>query len=226
MGIADKIDAYMASAAGQKRIKETLDEYRKSGKNKTASGQDITTKKDLPGLCDILRNYIISEASKNDLAHSVMEDIKSLSVISMVEDGDNYVVYLSFTNDLTRNSLYDGLYGEGDGVYNIIALFNNGYVAKNRVYGYWDNHRRGIPSTDDRGRAYTRWYALDLRDTDKDIWVPSRIGRETLGFIQSAIDKFNKNEGAQFKAIAIPSGVYDTGDQISITDRTKVLWGW
>lgn len=84
------------------------------------------------------------------------------------ENGQYQIDVVFPTEIIRRESLYSDEY---DGVDNIIALFNNGYKAKNPVYGYW-------------------------KPADKR--VRSTVSRSSLKFMQEAIDEFNSAYGNQY----------------------------
>lgn len=177
MSIESKIAAFMESSEGQKRIKETLKNYRKSGVKRTHGGSRIVTKDDAIMLAGKLADMIVAHASSCGVPGNVLSEMKmTMSLPAGNATDDDYSVDLSFTGNLHRDSLYNEVY---DGVNNIVALFNNGYVARDYVYGFWDKHEytgeyntlRALPGS---GFAYVR----------------SKIGRPTLNFMQSAIEEF------------------------------------
>jgi len=100
----------------------------------------------------------------------------------------SFTIYITFDDDLHRDSLYSDGY---EGVRNIVAVLNNGYHAKNYVYGDWDNH------------APTGESKFDGRSIDTSAFIRSRKDREGLHFIQQAVQDFNGNYGADFNVTAI-----------------------
>jgi len=88
-----------------------------------------------------------------------------------------YEVQIKFDKSaLRRDSLGNDL--GYDGIDNIVALFNNGYHARNYVYGWWNSHKSATGDT----------YA----------WVQSKKEREPLRFMQDAVAEFNATYGAKY----------------------------
>lgn len=143
----------------------------------------------------ILANEIVKTAASYDLAPSVMHDISSIACSEPYQTNDgNFRIDLWFSADLSRESLYY----DGEGVTNIIALFNNGYLASNRVYGYWDGHK------------YTgSENVLRTMPGDNSAYVPSRIVRLPLRFMQSAVNNYNTTIGKRHGTIAILNDIYN-----------------
>lgn len=79
------------------------------------------------------------------------------------EEKQRYEVHVSFKpEEIDRPSLYPEKYPVGKDVYDIVALMNHGYHARDHVYGTWHDQR-----------------VRSLRD------------REGAQFIQKAVDRFN-----------------------------------
>ena len=116
------------------------------------------------------------------------------SKIYQMPDGSS-VIYVYFGGDLHRDSLYSEGY---DGVRNIVALLNNGYHAKDYVYGWRDNH---APTGDNSYRSGGF--------NSQDAWIRSRKDREGLNFIGQAIQDFNGNYGADFNVTAVAGDDYE-----------------
>ena len=77
-----------------------------------------------------------------------------------------------------------------------MALLNNGYHAKDYVYGDWDGHS---PTGESK---------FDGRSIDTSAYIRSRKDREGLQFIQQAVRDFNGNYGADYNVTAIASDQY------------------
>lgn len=84
----------------------------------------------------------------------------------------------SLENDDSYFAEHNGF--TGDGISNIVALFNNGVQAKGHVYGYWNGHR---PT----GSAL----AFSVHGDEDYAWVRSAKDREPLHFMQKVEQKFN-----------------------------------
>jgi hypothetical protein len=80
----------------------------------------------------------------SELAAEVMEDVQFGKPYSI---GDKCYIDVFFMEELSRESLRPEEY---DGIDNVVALLNSGYVANDYVYGVWTNHR-GHRSTDMEG---------------------------------------------------------------------------
>ena len=159
------IDRYMKSPAGQKKLKDTLDHYRKSGVGKTSAGSKLVTKEVLEQMKKRMIELVFEEADKSHryvegrlrtgLPPSLWRDIHSLRMTGAYESGDSYVLNFYFTHDLYRSSLKDkngnSRYG---GIDNIIALFNNGYYTPNQTGGFWDSEDANYDLTYGSNYAY------------------------------------------------------------------------
>lgn len=84
---------------------------------------------------------------------------------------NRYQIAIWFSGELSRESLVPSKYG---GIDNIIALFNNGYTASNRVYGTWHGQQ-----------------------------IASLQHRDALGFISSAVNNFMGNYGNEYGVLDI-----------------------
>ena len=94
-----------------------------------------------------------------------------MTATSPTQVGNNIYEVIISTPQVPRRSLlisrHDGDRYTGEGVYDIIGLFDSGYSTAGRVYGVWEGHE-GL------GR------------------IGSRMSREGLHFLQSACDTFNR----------------------------------
>lgn len=90
-------------------------------------------------------------------------------------------IKVTFTDDLSRESLVRRDGTSADGIDDIVSLFDTGYHADKRAYGY-----------------YANWGALK-RDPSEgksgDMMIPSKTDRDGLGFMQEACDDFNAAYG-------------------------------
>ena len=194
--IMTKVRKYSLSADGKLRKKEYLDKCRSEGIDKTAAGGRIVTEQDMREAASKLIDALKSSARSCGLPASVMKHFDSLgySEIQKLPDAGS-VIYVYFGDDLRRDSLYPEGY---DGVYNIVALLNNGYHARDYVYGSWDGHSP-------RGES-----VLDGRSTDTSAYIRSRKDREGLDFIGQAIRDFNASCSAQYGVTAVAGEDYKT----------------
>lgn len=135
-------------------------------------------------------------AAEYGLPESVMEHINGLESAGQIrKTPDGYEIALYFEGDLHRDSLDNDLGYEG--VDNIVALFNNGYHARNYVYGWWEGHK----ATGDG--VLRSGVGTDFA------WVRSKKEREPLHFIQQAVHDFNANYGADYGVTAVAGTAYE-----------------
>lgn len=194
--IMQKVMAFSNSPSGQKLIKERVRQYQESGTKKTAAGSRIITEKDLYDAANKMIEILTSTAQSYALPESVMRHFGSLQMSKAVPSpGGGSMVAVYFGDDLHRDSLVPESY---DGVRNIVALLNNGYHARDYVYGWWDGH------------SPTGASAGDLRNAGADgsAYIRSRKDREGLGFIQQAVADFNRVYGSYYNVTARPSQEY------------------
>jgi len=160
--ISDKAKAYSKTDSGKKKMSEAITNLKKSGSGVTSSGDEVLTHSKMSELAEEFIDMLKKQAASFDLAESVMEHFDSLDY--MIEDAGNNVFqcFIYFRDDLGRESLYRGD-NTSEGINNIVALFNNGYVASKSVYGYWKKH---------------------------DTYVHSVPARPSLHFMQRSIEDF------------------------------------
>lgn len=182
--ILNKVSSWKNSDKGRQRMKSTINKYVKHNIQKTDAGSSVLTRKCMNDygnkLIELLRNTALSY----DLPHTVAEHFASLKrgKTVMLPDG-SYVMEISFTDDLTRQSLQPSDYA---GVHNIIAIFNNGY-----------------PEDSSRSKAIesiSGWWNGE--------YVHALGSREGLHFMQTAVDDFNKTYGSHFGIHATLGKIY------------------
>lgn len=127
----------------EKRI-EAFDKGKSFG---VSTDGGITNKNAYRGVASGFLNRINPGDNASDALNSIIEQLPNNSQVSQVKKvgKDCYSVNLSFDKDyLYRPSLWTGsYYGDeytGEGIHNILALFNNGYVLKGRTpFGWWES---------------------------------------------------------------------------------------
>lgn len=199
--IMSKVGAYSRSVSGKLRMKECIDKYASEGKSKTAGGGKVRTEEDMMLAADKMISVLRSTARAYDLPASVMRHFDSLDCSRpyRMPDG-SMIVYVYFEDDLSRDSLEDGENGyTGEGISNIIALLNNGYHAKDYVYGWWNGHQ---PTGESIFRSGVGGTKPDYA------WIRSKKDRDGLYFIQQAVKDFNGNYGYEFDVTAIAGDDY------------------
>lgn len=175
--IMSKVSKYATSKDGKKRINDVLKKYREDGKTKTEGGSEILTKARMAELATELISILKTTAASYDLATSVMKHFDSLDYIFQDLGDDKFECYIYFNDDLSRDSLETD-YNQGEGINNIIALFNNGYVASAPKYGWWNGHAPSGESVYRSGVGSTNAY------------IQGTQARPSLRFMQSAIEDF------------------------------------
>lgn len=192
--IMSKVKAFSTSSKGKQLMNERIQNYALSGKNMTAGGSRVTTESSISEAAGKLKELLISAAQSTGLPESVMTHINSLESSKIVKHPDGSCeLYLFFGGDLHRDSLYSDGY---DGVRNIVAVLNNGYHARDYVYGDWESHSPIGESV------------FDGRSIDSSAFIRSRKDREGLHFIQQAIADFNESYGADYNVTAFAGEEY------------------
>lgn len=199
--IQKKVDSYAKSKEGKKRIDDRIEELLHSGDGRTASGGHVTTISDMSTAARIMEEEFRTEAQTANLPDSVMYHINAghvnksdpkkagnryYTVDLTMEEGHRYRL---FRPSLEIASGADKGQRTGDGIDNIVALFNNGYAADGRVFGYWKFH-------EDLGV------------------IGSRTSRKGLQFMQDAVRNFNRKYGAVYNVTATLDDVYESGFSI------------
>lgn len=198
--IMSKVGTYSRSVSGKLRMKECIDKYAADGKGKTAGGGKVMTETDMLEAGAKLIQVLQETARACDLPQSIMQHFNSLECSKPIKMPDgSTLMYVYFEDNLRRESLDDGINGyTGEGIDNIVALFNNGYHASDYVYGWWDGHQATASTLFRSGSDIKANYA----------WVRSQKDREGLHFIQQAVDDFNGNYGAEYHVTATAGDVY------------------
>lgn len=194
--IMSKVSAYAQSSAGKEKMNKRIQQYVSSGVKQTVAGDKILTEDKMWEAVSKFLYVMRVTAAEYGLPESVMEHINGLESAGQIrKTPDGYEIALYFEGDLHRDSLDNDLGYEG--VDNIVALFNNGYHARNYVYGWWDGHK----ATGDG--VLRSGVGTDFA------WVRSKKEREPLHFIQQAVHDFNANYGADYGVTAIAGTAYE-----------------
>lgn len=189
--ISRKAEKFSKSTVGKAKMKSALEKIRKSD-GKTGLGREVLSHAKMAELADELVKTIKSVALSYDLPASVAAHFDSIQYMITDMGSGVYECSIYFTDDLSRESLSES---GGDGIRNIVALFNNGYVASSYTYGWWNGHQ---PTGD-----------AVLRSTDSDAWVRSMIGRPSLNFMQGAISDFMSKYNKYNISVYLNEDVYD-----------------
>lgn len=166
---ADKLNAKISSWAKTKRGKEIVNEaVADAVKNEGAERERMIKVANM--FIQVLKDTASRRIGFTESNQSIQEHFNSLKASEpsiVMRNGKAYgVVYIYFSSedDLSRNSLLlPNGNRTGDGINNIIALFNNGYELKSKTTprGVWEGH-----------------------NNEKEIRAKRK--RDELGFMQSA----------------------------------------
>lgn len=164
------VQDYAKSPAGKKKTQDKIKEYRSNGVSQTCAGSMIWTEKLMREAADHLMEILKRRAYECELPESVMRHFDSLRMTDLVYDvaKGRYSTTVYFADERTGDTFRPSLKGNGEGVDNIIALFDTGYLASRYVYGYWSSH---------------------------EVWTRSKLSRVGLRFIEDAITEFNSIYG-------------------------------
>lgn len=195
--IMGKVESWSESAEGKRRIQQVLDQYKKDGRTVTAAGSRVISEKMMLEAVVKFIDVLKSTAAEYGLPKSVMEHIDGMSSSGHItKTSKGFEVYLYFSGDLSRESLEAteedadywasrGFGGHtGEGIKNIVALFNNGYSKETigSVYGVWKNAGKETYNTTER---------------------------KPLRFIQKAVVNFNINYGYEYGVTAVAGADYE-----------------
>lgn len=191
--IMGKLQAYANTTVGKRRMKACIENAQSTGKQ-LASGDKVVSVKQMTEMANALAEMI-----RRRLPESIADVGNTLVSTAPVKHPDgSYEVVLRFDpSALHRDSLDNDL--GYDGINNIVALFNNGYHAKNYVYGWWDGHRPTGDSLFRSGQVQGDY-----------AWVRSEKEREALQFMQDAAEEFNTVYGSKYGIIVELGSDYTT----------------
>lgn len=184
--ILDKLYTWERSDKGKKKIQNTVNQYVRNNVRKTKAGSRVLTEDDMREAAKKLVQTIRDTARGCSLPSSVDAHFDSLEVGKLQRNQDgSYIIEISFSDDLTRESLQPEKYG---GVRNIIAIFNNGYPS-------------------DMGRSEAISHVSGLWHGKETTALEFRPG---LYFMQDAVNDFNLNYGIPLGMYAEVGAVYDS----------------
>lgn len=182
--VMGKVKAFAKSKDGQERINRAVSDLRAKGGAVTEAGDTVITHDSMIRAAELLISILRETASQKGLPESVRKHFDSLYHTDPApygKESSRYKCDIIFGDDLSRMSLLittgpNKGKRTGEGISDIVSLFDTGYDADKRVYGLWDGHGK---------------------DT-----VASRTHREGLHFMSEAIDSFNREYGAVYNARA------------------------
>lgn len=194
--IVSKVSKYATSKDGKKRINDVSKKYREEGKTKTEGGSEILTKARMAELATELISILKTTAASYDLDASVMKHFDSLDYIFQDLGDDKFECYIYFNDNLSRPSLEND-YKQWGGINNIVALFNNGYVASAPKYGWWNGHTPSGESVCRSGVGSANAY------------IQGTQARPSLRFMQSAIEDFYSKYAKRYAMTVALDDDYD-----------------
>lgn len=163
-GIMDSVRKYAESKEGKKRMAQKIAEYKRDGVEMTGGGSMIMTLRKMEQIADSFIDMLQMNAYTSRMPQSVYEHFDSLKhtsiepVSSFGSDNygstnvENYSVDIYFEDARTHRTfrpslripakIFSGFSARtGDGIDNIVLLFNNGYArTRKAVSGIWDGH--------------------------------------------------------------------------------------
>lgn len=172
--IMKKVSAYTKSSEGKGKMDERIVEIRKGKNGKTEGDGYVVTFEDMHRAAREMEDEARTVAQSHRLPDSVLDHFDSLEHTEPYyqKETGRYRVDISFGDNLYRPSLMI-VNGRrkgsrtGDGIDNIVSLFDTGYEAGSRVWGEWSGHEElGV--------------------------IGSRTSRDGIGFMDEAIDDFNR----------------------------------
>lgn len=148
--IEKKTKEFEKSPEGKKRKKEFIEHCIEHDIRKTEAGSVVVTKEMMEEAARLMIQTLKNVAfATEELPESVRAHFASLdnSPPTKVTTplGDRYIVNIYFTDDLSRFSLViakgkrRGQF-TGEGIDNIVSLFDTGYAAKDSARGLWYGH--------------------------------------------------------------------------------------
>lgn len=146
--IMSKVRAYTKTNECKKRSQDYIAQCRQAGRSTTESGETIITEEIMCRAAETMIATLRQIAQEHQLPASVQEHFNSLEYSQprvVGNQGEVYQVDIWFSDDLSRMSLLiptgkQAGQRTGDGIQNIVSLFDTGYSASHSVFGTWDWH--------------------------------------------------------------------------------------
>lgn len=191
-----KVEFWASTEKGKKAFKDAISKAAKNG-GKLPSGEKIFKPANFENASIVMERLI-----RKHLPKQIQSTGKGLYhiVVGGKEDCDvgSPVAYVVFSEESVRRESLGTPRTEngrtGEGVDNIVQLFNNGVRASGQVYGWWDNHK---PAT-----------KKNVRGDSEYAWVTSTKERPALHFMQEAVAEFNATYAEKYGVKAVLSEQY------------------
>lgn len=185
--IEEKCRRYSNTTAGKRRMRQAVRGAVREGRKYTGCGDKVASFETMTQLANELIQtlQVVAGDATYGLPYSVQRHFNSLEYMVMDGGDGTYEFAIYFADDLSRPSLWNDQ--DCDGIHNIVALFNNGYLAAEYTYGWWEDHN---PTGE--WSLYTSGYGAT------DAYIRSEIGRPSLHFMQRAVQDFLAKYQAQY----------------------------
>lgn len=186
--VMSKVNAWAKSDEGKLRCQEHIDKCRKEGKQKTDGGGIIITEELMCKAAETMISILKQTAQAHQLPTSVLDHFNSLEYSQpkvVGTTGNKYQIDIWFADNLSRMSLLvvkGSRAGQrtGQGIKNIVSLFDTGYSASSSVFGVWDGH-------------------------EDDGIIKNLAHRDGKRFMSEAIESFNRVWGKVYDVYAVVS---------------------
>lgn len=197
--IMTKVNTFAKSTDGMAKQQNVINTAARQNGGKLPSGKNVIDDKRVQNAASRFVKMLCTTAESYGVPESVLKHLETAyrKQRRFYKNG-KCMVPIYFGGDMSRPSLDPDNYDEG--AYNIVQLFNNGYHAKNYVYGFWYDH--AYKPIDKHWNNFRPW--------DAAVYIRSRKDREGLHFIQQAIEDFNGKYGAKYNVTAsIQNDIYN-----------------
>lgn len=191
-----KVEFWASTQKGKRAFENAISKAAKNG-GKLPSGEKIFKPANFENASRVMERLI-----RKHLPKQIKDTGKGLYHITVGGKEDytvgSPVAYVVFSEDSVRRESLGTPHTEsgrtGEGVDNIVQLFNNGVRASGQVYGWWDSHK---PTTSRNARGDSEY-----------AWVTSTKERPALHFMQEAVAEFNATYAEKYGVQAILSEQY------------------
>lgn len=186
--IMAKVNAWAQTPDGKKKVDGVVKDSVRTGRP-LANGKKVLDPKEMTAAANDLIQII-----RDNLPEPIKEVGRTLTASAPIRNPDGtYVVYINFDKDALRreslknnNEYYQSKHNgrTGEGINNIVALFNTGYKEDSigRVWGMWES----------RGK-----------------WIHNQQSRDGLWFMQRAVQDFLSTYGGDYSVKVNLDEVYE-----------------
>lgn len=183
-GIMSKLKIFLGSQEGKDIVDDYIQRCIYYGRSLTSNGTEIVTFDIMKRAADRLIQKVRETAASKNLPESVMSHFSSLTATEPIPLNNNklYKIEISFSDNLSRLSFQiahgkkKGQY-TGEGIENIVSLFDTGMDAGRMAYGLWIGYEMLGP-------------------------VAGLTHRDELRFMSEAVSEFNYEWGELYHVYA------------------------